>query len=179
MIKVFFEDMYGGTSSIFIGLNEDSRTLHDVIEDFIYIVGDQLSDASAMSTARKFRAYAKRIGYPTEVNSRRPASENIIVDLASASISPPMQSGDELRLPTHDSSIQNVDDDGVIDQIEAVKVGDEVGVDFMEVSPSEFHEGLVTEHSEHSQHYGDDVLVSGRIAADHLKEDPRYYTRRG
>ena len=40
------------------------------------------------------------------------------------------------------------------------------------VDPDEFHKGIGTE-KEHT----DDEFVAAKIAGDHLKEDPKYYTK--
>jgi hypothetical protein len=66
---------------------------------------------------------------------------------------------------------------------EARRIGDEIGIDWTQVSLEQFRMGLEVE-LEHGSLWGDDTnvtgddpLMTGRIAWAHLKEIPDYYTR--
>lgn len=65
---------------------------------------------------------------------------------------------------------------------EARSIGEQIGIDWTEVSLDEFRRGLSVE-LEHGAHdpqtdvTGDDAVITGKIALAHLKELPDYYTR--
>lgn len=65
---------------------------------------------------------------------------------------------------------------------EAVRIGEQLGVDFSSIDVEEFRMGLSVE-LEHGLHdlqtnvTGDDELSTGKIAWAHLKEIKDYYTR--
>ena len=69
-----------------------------------------------------------------------------------------------------------------IDEIRAKKIGDELGINWVEVDLKEFYQGLNVE-LEHGTRYSEtnvtnnDELLTGKIAWAHLKEFPDYYTR--
>lgn len=60
----------------------------------------------------------------------------------------------------------------MLTQLEVQTLANELGVDFDVVSFDEFERGIVVER-EHT----DDVRLAARIALDHLRELPDYYTR--
>lgn len=65
---------------------------------------------------------------------------------------------------------------------EAKSVGDAIGIDFSQVDLQEFKDGLGEELSEHgaldpeTNVIGFDLEKAGKIAWEHLKENPHYYT---
>lgn len=66
---------------------------------------------------------------------------------------------------------------------EAQKIGNEIGIDFTKFDLEQFRMGLRVE-LEHGSHFGNETNVTkdnpnftGRIAWEHLKEIPDYYTR--
>ena len=59
---------------------------------------------------------------------------------------------------------------------QAKEVGDRLGVDWDTIDLQEFTEGLGEEH-EHADTVEGDLDTMARIALDHLKEDPQYYTK--
>ena len=69
-----------------------------------------------------------------------------------------------------------------IDSEEAKQIGNDIGVDWQEVSLAEFTMGLNVE-LEHGKRYpetnvtNNDMCLTGKIAWAHLKEFPDYYTR--
>lgn len=65
---------------------------------------------------------------------------------------------------------------GSISMGQAKKIGDKIGVDFDKFDLEEFRKGLEVE-MEHSETVGDGLEMAGKIALDHLKEKPDYYTR--
>jgi hypothetical protein len=59
---------------------------------------------------------------------------------------------------------------------QAKEIGDRLGVDWDTIDLNEFTEGLGEEH-EHAETVENDLDTMARIALDHLKEDPQYYTK--
>ena len=59
---------------------------------------------------------------------------------------------------------------------QAKEIGDRLGVDWDTIDLNEFTEGL-GEEREHAETVGNDLDTMARIALDHLKEDPQYYTK--
>lgn len=58
----------------------------------------------------------------------------------------------------------------------ARRIGEELNVDFRKVSLKEFRMGLSTE-LEHTRITAGDLILTGMIALDHLKEMPDYYSK--
>lgn len=64
----------------------------------------------------------------------------------------------------------------------AIKIGQEIGINFDEVDLEQFRKGLSVE-LEHGAHdpetnvTNDDLVITGKIAWAHIKELPDYYTR--
>ena len=61
-----------------------------------------------------------------------------------------------------------------IEKDEAFELGRDLGVNFDKISLEEWMEGLKIEH-EHTDAVGDDHNIIGKIAHEHLKENPKYY----
>ncbi len=90
MIQIYFRDIYGGSSSVFIhGLfNIDALVqVYGLIEDFLEITGDAMSDESAYQAGRKFTKFIRGAGYPVSRGSPVESFDQFKIDLASGNIS--------------------------------------------------------------------------------------------
>jgi len=85
--KVVLVDMYGGASNVYIATCNPTK-LSGLLEDFIFVVGDQLSDADSYSAARKLQVYLRSANVRSKLNSQDLASDLFQVDLKSATIVP-------------------------------------------------------------------------------------------
>lgn len=175
MITIRFKDFTDGESSILVRANLPLQEIQDIIEDFLSIVGDQLSDESAYNASRRFNAFMRRIGYSTETNSKLQTSEVILVDLPSANIYG-LGGGEFVSLP--ESGEKPLTDavlaDKEVSAEEALEIGNSIGVDWDNFDLEEFRKGISVER-EHSDVVGDAVSFA-RIALDHLREKPDYYS---
>lgn len=66
--------------------------------------------------------------------------------------------------------------------VEAKRIGNNIGVDWDEIPLAEFRAGLSVEmeHGKHDKQTDvthDDLTKTGKIVLAHLKEDPHYYAR--
>jgi len=98
-IRVVFQDSYGSFSNVFTPFNEDPGTMSARIQDWMYMIGDELIEENALSAAKKFSVFLENIGYPTERNSDMPATNQLLVDLASATVSPSYAPSGETEIP--------------------------------------------------------------------------------
>ena len=101
--KVNFTDMYGGTANVHLKSVEEYSKMYDVLEDFMFIAGDEISDMSAMIAAQKFSRMMDRLGYMHTTNSVDPATKDLTLNLTSGNISPSVESSSmdlqEIKLP--------------------------------------------------------------------------------
>ena len=58
----------------------------------------------------------------------------------------------------------------------AKRIGHRIGVDWDRIDIKEFRQGM-QEELEHSSIPKGDLEMTGKIALDHLREDPKYYTK--
>jgi hypothetical protein len=105
-LKINFKDAYGGVANVHVQANEDFSKMADLLDDFMFITGDDIIDLSAMLVARKFATYLTSLGYINHLNSVERANKQMTFDISSGSISPSVNvDTEELRLPTGGSLV--------------------------------------------------------------------------
>lgn len=92
-MKINVKDLYGSTANVHMKANEEYSRLFDILEDFLIISGDQISDMSAFICARNLSIYLNRLGYINTTNSVEPSARQVTLDLVSGSISPSVDIG--------------------------------------------------------------------------------------
>lgn len=84
--KVVLKDLYGGVADLLT--TADAVKMHGLLEDFLYVTGDDLSDTDAWAATRKLQVYLKAAKIYAKINSMQPARMAYFVDLPSATITP-------------------------------------------------------------------------------------------
>jgi len=84
--KVVLKDLYGGVADLLTAA--DATKMYGLLEDFLYVTGDDLSDTDAWASARKLQVYLKAANIHAKINSMQPARMAYFVDLPSATITP-------------------------------------------------------------------------------------------
>lgn len=102
--KVFFKDMYMDNwesgYNVHIKDNINIGDVYDLIDRFMTISTDSISDESAINVARRFSVYVDSSGYKNSINSIEDAFNQVYFDIVSGNISPSIDIGEELKLPT-------------------------------------------------------------------------------
>lgn len=63
-----------------------------------------------------------------------------------------------------------------IDLSKAIEIGNKLNINWKDVNEEEFRKGLGVE-MEHAKTVDNDIMKVAKIALDHLREDPKYYTK--
>lgn len=85
--SINFLDIYGAVTTVVVKTSVNIREILKIIDEWLYMLGDQLMDESSFSAARKFRTYLKRLGFNAKISGKMFAGKQLNVRLETASIS--------------------------------------------------------------------------------------------